>query len=128
MRKVGYYGQHSGNATNNKQFITEGEIDVVKKTLLSDTALKRLIGGRSVHDRLLNLLSDLGYGKHNAHEHADARVYYRHALQYRPWDVYTWLLMIANTLPAPFLEKIRNVERSLQHVSRTDSCQAQQSG
>ncbi len=122
-----YYGQHSANATNNKRVIIEGELYVVKKALLSDAALKSLIGARSLHDRLFNLLFDVGYGKHNALEHADARAYFRHALRYRPWDVYTWLLMIANTLPATLFQKIRNVKRLLRHVDRTDSCEAQQS-
>jgi glycosyltransferase involved in cell wall biosynthesis len=114
-----YYGQHPTSASSNRGVIVEGDLYVLRKALRSDPALKGLVGASLVRDRLFGVFYDIGCAKHDEDNHAGARAYFLDALRCRPWEVHTWLLVIAHCLPPALFQRIRAVKRMLDHVNRT---------
>ncbi|MFO0891124.1 MAG: glycosyltransferase family A protein [Isosphaeraceae bacterium] len=111
-----YYRRHSSNATNDCGAIRENELYVIRKAVMSDPSLEGRIGKRAIADRLFELHYELGYRAHDVNNQRLARNRLLNALRYRPWDRYTWCLMVANCLPERAFRLARGLKQSLEGV------------
>ena len=102
-----FYRHHTTNATRDRIPLLEGELYVLEKAFRTDSQLLGSISRHSYHKRMFRMFFSLGYTHHVAFSQKQARRYLLKALRHRPWDAYTWLLLMASSLPAPLVREMR---------------------
>lgn len=115
------YRLHSSNASNAGLVMATKTLLVVRKCLSDDPNLSRLAGRSRVRKRFHTLMFDIGYHHHNGYRRAEARRFFRQALLYQPWRVYTLSLYLANFLPTPWTRALRRFKDGLARMKPTPS-------
>jgi glycosyltransferase involved in cell wall biosynthesis len=104
------YRHHESNATRQDLAMREDELFVVRKAIRLDPDMVRILGSKTVKDRLFALLFDIGYSYHSSYRCAKARRYFREALCIRPGNAYAWLLFLVNHLPSTWLRMLKETK------------------
>jgi glycosyltransferase involved in cell wall biosynthesis len=118
------YRVHASNASKQALSMMEDGLFVVRKALRADPGLEQELGRGVVNERLFTLLFDIGYYHHDAGRTAEARRYFREALQHRPLSAQSWLLYSANFLPPNWVRRLRRLRSSLAAAVRGKARQA----
>jgi len=104
------YRRHEGNASARMLHMREGELNVLKKILRDDPELRKFLTNEQYHERMHDLLSNVGYRYHDEGLSAEARNYFLQAGRHRPRDLYIWLLFLANLIPGRWIRVLRKLK------------------
>ncbi len=107
------YRRHDSNMSKNSLLMWTNDLFIVRKALLDDPDLHRLVGRRRVQERLHGLLFSIGYLHHEAYRQDDARQFFLQALAHKPWHAYTLSLYLMNLLPSPWTRTLRQLKAKL---------------
>src|SRR5262245_5240147 len=89
------------------------ELYVLEKTLREAPALRFMVGSREVRRRLYKLRAFVGYLYYEAGDYAAAHHYLSRALRGERPDKYTSALWALTFFPAPIIQKLQRLRRSL---------------
>jgi glycosyltransferase involved in cell wall biosynthesis len=105
-----HYRLHGMNFSKRTREMLEDELYVVRKALAADPGLVERVGRAVVNERLFRLLFGIGYHYYDDRDPSQARRHFLEALKYRPIDVYTWSLYLANLLPLAWVGRLRRLK------------------
>jgi glycosyltransferase involved in cell wall biosynthesis len=112
-RPLVYYRKHEHNASKNMRAMIEDELYVLHK---HSTGLRPLcvgMSGDTINERLHQLYFDLGCLAWNEGRLNCSKTQLIHALSYRPFHLYAWLLRIGCDLPLNWAARLRRLKQRM---------------
>lgn len=110
---LAFYRCHQHNGSSQTLRMAEGDLRVLVKALREDPELRTLLDDVQFHGRMHEVLSRLGYLYHDVGLNGPARRCFLQAGYHRPGDLYNWMLLLANLLPAQWIREVRKLKSNI---------------
>jgi glycosyltransferase involved in cell wall biosynthesis len=107
------YRLHDTNITRSTLAMRRDELYVLEKTLRDAPSLRSMVGSRAVRRRLYQLMAFIGYLSYEEGDYATAHHYLSRALRIERPDKYISALWALTFLPAPMIQRLQRLRRSL---------------